>query len=212
MTLDLFRIIGIAHLQLAVMIVKEIDFYMNLSQPFVLVSKLQSRLFVKDILHWSSNTSRQKAFKAHKDTETIFLRFRQELISNKSNQLRLVDYPLLSIYKEEIKAYLNELSEFYCFKDFSVIIANLKSHGGTIRMHIDRGPYFQSSHRIHIPIKTNDSTAFHIGDVSVNMKENIAYEIGNTNHPHGVVNNGDTDRYHLIFDLFPTAVGSSKIS
>ena len=75
-------------------------------------------------------------------------------------------------------------------------------------MHIDKGPYFLKSHRIHIPIQTNESTYFYGGNEKFHMKEYHAYEIGNTNHRHGVVNNGDSDRYHLIFDLFPSSTDS----
>lgn len=176
---------------------------MDLSEPVLTVCSLKSRLSIKDSLHWQNDTSRQEAFKVHKDTETIFLRFRKNLASRPSH-IELINYPLFSVYEYEITEYLNELSIFYEFTDYAVIIANLKSNGGTINMHVDKGPYFQKSHRIHIPIRTNDLSIFFIGNIELHMKENIAYEIGNTNHRHGVINKGECDRYHLIFDLFTT--------
>ena len=69
-------------------------------------------------------------------------------------------------------------------------------------MHKDQGPYFETSRRIHIPIKTNSAALFRIGGLSLNMQEDVAYEISNTRFKHGAINKGEEDRYHIIFDLF----------
>jgi hypothetical protein len=181
----------------------------DLASPIKTVATVNTRLVIKNPLHWQSDTSRQKAFRVHRDTETIFLRFRKKMAGRNTNMIELVDYPLLSDYKYEIQGFLRELCSYYTIADFSVIIANLKSGGGTISTHVDNGPYFHRSHRVHIPIRTNDETIFTIGDIQMCMKDYIAYEIGNTNHRHGVVNNGVTDRYHMIFDLFTSPTGSA---
>ncbi len=174
---------------------------MKIDTPFKLICKVPKNLQVINLEHWNENTSRQQEYQQHKDTQTIFLRFRNEL--NEFVNFELVDYPLMQFYKNEIQQYLQILSQYYNIKNYSVIIANLKG-GGMIPLHCDYGEYFETSHRIHIPIKTNKNVFFKIGNVELNMESGFAYEIDNVGSMHGVFNLGKEDRYHIIFDLFVT--------
>ena len=116
--------------------------------------------------------------------------------------MALQDYLLLPVYEEALDGVLDELRGNYDFVDHAAIITNLKV-GGSIPEHTDGGKIFDLAHRIHVPIRTNPQAIFHCGHLSINMKLDHAYEIGNTSHMHGVENNGTEDRYHLIVDLFP---------
>lgn len=68
--------------------------------------------------------------------------------------------------------------------------------GTEIQQHRDNAEFF----KIHIPIETNDQSFFVFGDKSYNLEIGKAYFI-NTQRIHGTVNNGITDRVHLIFKI-----------
>lgn len=65
-----------------------------------------------------------------------------------------------------------------------------------IQQHIDNIEYV----KVHIPIQTNDQSYFVFGDSKYNLQEGKAY-IVNTTNQHGTINQGDTDRIHLIFKI-----------
>ena len=54
--------------------------------------------------------------------------------------------------------------------------------------------------RFHVPIKTNDQTMFYCGDSKINMKVGECWEFDYKKW-HKVLNNGSTDRIHLLIDL-----------
>jgi len=68
--------------------------------------------------------------------------------------------------------------------------------GVLINQHIDTPAYI----KIHIPIYTNQKAFFIFGNKRYNLKQGKAYLV-NTTIPHGVYNNGNTDRVHLMFKV-----------
>lgn len=160
---------------------------------------------ILDSSHWKIDRSRQQTFKVHRCTETIFLRFRHHLANqlkgDKDDSFRIKDYPLMHLYQDQVDRCLDFLSEFYSFRDFCLIAARLIPHS-QIPLHKDRGDYFRKSHRVHIPIKTTKDSIFLIEDNRFHMELGWAYEIDNVNCRHGVANQSEHPRDHLIFDLF----------
>ena len=76
------------------------------------------------------------------------------------------------------------------------------SRDGRASPHIDALPSFRASHRIHIPLKTNSGVRFTIDGRPCPMVVGEAYEVNNQ-LPHSVMNAGDEDRVHFIFDYLP---------
>lgn len=74
--------------------------------------------------------------------------------------------------------------------------------GKKIDLHIDGGYYMDMSRRFHIPIITNDDVKFTINDTVFHMETGMLYEINNK-FRHGVENQGNQDRVHLIIDIIP---------
>ncbi len=169
--------------------------------PFRLICKTDITMNAIDPNHWNQETSRQARFKIHKDTKTILLRFRDKMSRAKDDKFSIKDYPLMNDYRDKIQLYIDLLSKYYKISDYCAIIAKLIPNG-VIPPHRDKGAYFDKSHRIHIPLKTNKDVNFRIGRIMVNMELGSAYEINNTRCVHGVRNNSSADRHHLIFDLF----------
>lgn len=170
------------------------------------LGQLDFNLKILDSSHWHDDTTRQETFKVHRLTETIFFRFRDQMIKkisykqDKSYILR--DYPLMPVYKKQIDQYLHFLTKFYKFNDFAVIAARLLPNG-MIPVHKDQGDYFENSYRVHIPIKTSQKCFFLLNNNWINMELGWAYEINNVSCAHGVKNLSGEPRDHLIFDLFP---------
>ena len=77
--------------------------------------------------------------------------------------------------------------------------------GGKIDPHTDGAGSHLLTHKIHIPIQTNDKVQFYIHDRAYHLREGYAYEV---NHiaPHRVENLGTCDRIHLMFELFDGSI------
>jgi aspartyl/asparaginyl beta-hydroxylase (cupin superfamily) len=54
--------------------------------------------------------------------------------------------------------------------------------------------------RIHIPVFTNDKVSFFVNGIDVKMKEGECWYL-RLSDPHRVLNEGETDRIHLVMDL-----------
>lgn len=65
--------------------------------------------------------------------------------------------------------------------------------------HIDGNELGSIPHKIHIPIQTNEQTYFYVESIKYKLKAGWAYEVNNS-VMHSAVNNGETDRIHLIFE------------
>jgi len=76
------------------------------------------------------------------------------------------------------------------------------SAGTTITPHTDNHESFRHSHRIHVPITTNNKVRFMIDGRPHRLEVGNAYEINNQKR-HGVINGGDEDRITFIFDYVP---------
>lgn len=95
----------------------------------------------------------------------------------------------------EIRAFLDGLP---CEK-MSVRLLNLAA-GATIKTHRDHELSFeQGEARLHIPLFTNSGVCFCLNEVLLHMDAGSCWYI-NANLPHSVVNNGATDRIHLVID------------
>jgi hypothetical protein len=81
----------------------------------------------------------------------------------------------------------------------AVRLLNLKS-GAKIKPHKDNELAFEKGEaRIHIPVFTNSGVEFYVEDNLVKMNEGECWYI-NANLKHSVVNNGESDRIHLVID------------
>lgn len=90
------------------------------------------------------------------------------------------------------------ISTFKCEKE-AIRLMNLPS-GKIVNTHTDFAcGYEDGIFRIHIPIITNDKVVFILNDVNLRMQAGEAWYT-NVNLPHGVKNEGDTDRVNLVID------------
>jgi hypothetical protein len=73
--------------------------------------------------------------------------------------------------------------------------------GGLIKPHKDKGPITHKTHRVHLPITTNNRCIFTVGDAAINLKPGDIWIIDNTDQYHSVENLGTSPRIHLIVDM-----------
>jgi hypothetical protein len=69
-----------------------------------------------------------------------------------------------------------------------------------VKLHYDDSWYHKVSHRIHIPLKSNDKSMSMWYNFNTRLSENYAYEINNRVQ-HGAMNMSNEYRTHFIFDL-----------
>ncbi len=149
---------------------------------------------------WESNTLRQDTFEVSKDTKSLILKFNGP--TQRSNHpSKTTTFKEWDEWEDLIMPLISKVQELYSESVISKCFFPRLKAGGEIGEHTDNGQTLQMVHRIHIPIITNDECYFTVGDETINMKEGCAYEINNV-RKHGVVNNGSTDRIHLLFDLY----------
>lgn len=150
---------------------------------------------------WLLDTSRQETFTTHENTFMYeLIRFNyawrpdQEQISKKVNSLgEPAEQELSKIYKI--------LEDYVDGKVVHAEIISMKPNS-RIRIHKDRGDMLYLVRRFHVPIKTNLQTFFTVEDEKFFLEEKNLYELNNTKY-HGVRNQSDEYRIHLIIDVLP---------
>jgi len=157
---------------------------------------------------WGSFSLRQKRYEVHQDTQTIGLVYDPDF--RHSHPTRL---PALQIFEAAIRPALCMTADHFeetdagrrLIKDnglgyfIRASLVRLKA-GCSIAEHQDKNFSLTHSHRVHLPIITNDEVHFAVGKETINMREGQLFEINNR-RLHAVHNDGAEDRIHLIFDF-----------
>ena len=149
---------------------------------------------------WNREPWRQERFKIHRFTQTIELIFDQDF--RHENPTRRDSF--YSLGAEALLAPIEQtLRQAYTGKGYTVraLLVNLKA-GGQIPAHDDTGYSLMASCRVHVPIISHDKVIFTIGGEPKVMKEGELWEVNNA-RIHSVVNQGESDRVHLILDWVP---------
>jgi hypothetical protein len=146
-------------------------------------------------------------YKAHRDTQSILLVHDSDF--RHTNPTR---HPALQNFGSVIRPILAIAADFYDestkgrvltekFGTGYFIRANLTQllPGATIADHRDMNFSFTHSHRVHVPIITNDQVRITVGGETLSIPEGEIYEINNR-RVHSVCNTGDEPRVHLILD------------
>ena len=150
---------------------------------------------------WEANLMRQQSYDVHRHTESVVLIFTDGQ-----------GWPDITVTREAGWEWLGDVA----LPVMNSIIKRHYPHGGAvvramaakllpgevITPHRDHHPSFHHGHRVHIPIKTNRRVRFTIAGRAFPMEVGKAYEINNQK-THSVMNKGDEDRIHFIFDYVP---------
>ena len=96
---------------------------------------------------------------------------------------------------------LEEVSKLLKSFDLTIGISRLMklAPGCSVPVHSDTNEYWDDRVRIHIPLVTSNEVFFSCGDEEVSMAAGEAWTFNNW-IKHGVRNEGQEDRIHLVFD------------
>jgi hypothetical protein len=99
-------------------------------------------------------------------------------------------FPVINAVKKKYGYDMCEIKSLCLIK----LLAN-----GIIDEHIDNMGIYPYSHRVHVPVQTNEDCIFTVNSVELHMPQGSIFELDNV-VPHSVVN-GDEDRIHLMMDI-----------
>jgi hypothetical protein len=103
--------------------------------------------------------------------------------------------------KPEIKTICNFVSNLIGHVEEKQSMLTRLAPGGLIKPHKDTGQITSKTHRVHLPIFTNDKCIFTVGDIKMNLKPGEIWIIDNNDKSHSVENLGESSRIHLIVDV-----------
>ena len=145
---------------------------------------------------WGEDYWRQEYYSVQQDTQTIPLVFDKNFEKPiKTKHYKMFETSLMPLESLLSTHYGNGFTA-------RLILTKLKPDG-VIPEHRDNGKCFQVSHRVHLPLITNDDVWFTVGDETITMHAGELWEINNTQRLHSVINKSDRDRVHLIIDWEP---------
>lgn len=150
---------------------------------------------------WLIDTSRQETYVTHENTfmyELIFFDYRWR--PSLPAVCKVVN-SFTGLAKLEIDAIYALLKEYTGGTLIHSEIISM-SPGTRIRTHRDRGDALYLARRFHIPLKTNKETFFIVEEEKFYLEEGSIYELNNSKY-HGVRNNSNETRIHLIVDYMP---------
>ena len=160
---------------------------------------------------WDRQNVRQKRYEVHKDTQFIGIVYDEDFRHQNGTRHPILNglgpalnpvFKLVADYFESAPDILLKFGRPVQGYFIRVSLAKLKA-GGEISEHRDMNFSLAHSHRVHLPLITNDDVDFNIGYETRNLKSGEIVEINNR-RAHSVVNRGNEDRIHLILDwVFP---------
>ncbi len=145
---------------------------------------------------WDADPFRQRAYKAHRDTQTVNLVFDYDFRHTEPTL-----HPMYHTLAPQLDPIFKAIAKLRDWRGniIRVLLARLKA-GGAIASHVDQGFSLMHSHRLHIPIVSNELVTFTIEDERICMREGEVWEINNA-RKHSVTNQGAEPRVHLIVDV-----------
>lgn len=171
------------------------------------ISHLKQQIIQLSADQWQADNTTIEDNEVHADTETIKLVWDADFRHKHPTKLAA-----LGQFAKSIQPILAHIASYYESSEkwralftkhghgyfVRAKIVKLKA-GGEIKEHCDTHYSLTHSHRIHVPILTNDNVHFQVADLTFNMLEGEMVEINNR-LVHSVKNTGKTDRVHLILD------------
>ncbi|MCH9695410.1 MAG: aspartyl/asparaginyl beta-hydroxylase domain-containing protein [Gammaproteobacteria bacterium] len=170
---------------------------------------LSNAILKLDSSAWLNNQSRQNDYEVHKQTQSVVLVFcdgsMDKLAVSKEDGWDSLSPSAIPVMHDLIERH---------YPPGGIIIRAMAAKllaGGRINPHFDSHATFRRSHRIHVPITTNNRVRFMIDGKPFRMQPGEAYEINNQK-THSVMNSGNEDRISFIFDYMPPDEVGERLS
>lgn len=157
---------------------------------------------------WAREAVRRQRYEVHRDTESIGLVYDLDFRHSQATRL-----PALQVFEPALRPALALIAAHYensprgkaLCERFGLgyfVRASLVrlTAGGAIAPHQDMNFSLAHSHRVHLPVVTNENVWFSVGEETRNLWEGEIWEINNR-RLHSVRNEGGEARVHLILDF-----------
>ena len=145
------------------------------------------------------NASKPNRFEVLNSTRHIVFRF----VSSRFDWRDSYDRPLWADWRQLLEPVLQAATAGYGYArgQFPRVMLARMAPGGVIHPHRDANAAAKWPHKVHVPLVTNAETTFMVEGTRYHLPEGQAFELNNMG-VHGVVNGGQTDRIHLIFEYY----------
>jgi hypothetical protein len=152
---------------------------------------------------WDLNPYRQNRHEVHRETRSIIFEWindgwqpgQKAMVQTTGHELALT---------HAVYTCAEKLNALYGGKIIRLLLAELGAHA-KITPHKDRGAGVVLVHRLHLPVVSNPGVKFFIDDIPHFLEPGVAYEFDNTRR-HGVDNDSDSPRVHLMCDILPASL------
>ena len=149
---------------------------------------------------WNLEDSRKEnRFKVLRDTRHIVFRF----IEGNRDPRRFYSNPIWDVWQRFLMPVMDAAVRPYQFRQpvFPKVMLARLAAGGVVDPHTDGQGSNLYTHKVHVPIQTNDRAWIDVGDQRFHLSPGLAYELNNL-APHGAENGGAIDRIHLILEVY----------
>ena len=166
---------------------------------------------------WEEGESLRRSLTLYRETRSIFLKSVSAQIFGKilaERRLTEADVEIQGNWGDLAQETQGLVQQIIGYLGVEGIVTRIQfarmKPGATIQPHIDQSLMLVSSHRVHIPLTSNDGVTFTIDEQDCHFDPGEVFELNNR-VVHSVANNGDSDRIHLIVDYLPDAVNAPEI-
>lgn len=123
----------------------------------------------------------------------------------------IVEYPIWEEWKHKLEPIIREIVEPYGYLENTIGKVMLAKLSAECKIGTHKDNVVESVYplKIHVPIATNPHVKMFVGDRTYHFKVGQAYEMNNM-ATHGVANDGDSDRIHLIFTYYDRQLNVAK--
>ena len=143
---------------------------------------------------WNSWAYKQTKWEVHSETKTI------PILVDESYETKGKKTKYFNKFNELIVKIQDIIKKFYGDGEIIRIELVTLPKKSKVPNHYDVGDSLQNDRRIHLVLQTNENVIFTVDGEEKNMKVGELWEINNSKY-HSVVNDGDTDRIHMIIDF-----------
>lgn len=172
------------------------------------IADLRERVLNLTDEQWTAFSIRQQRYEVHQHTQTIGLVYDPDFRHTHPTRL-----PTLEQFEEDLLPTLWMTADYFEKTDegsrlvaengagyfIRASLVRLKAGAG-IAEHRDMNYSLTHSHRLHLPIVSNEDVLFKVGGETLHLREGQLFEINNR-RLHSVHNGGSEDRVHLILDF-----------
>jgi hypothetical protein len=145
---------------------------------------------------WNNYTFRQDTYKVHNQTKTIPILYDETYSVFRGK--KTIFYDMFESDVDELRKLYNSILGVGNILRIEIVSMPAYSE---VLLHKDSGGSLETHNRTHIPLQTSKGCIFTVGKDSKHLKVGEIWEINNGGERHGVINDSNVERIHMIIDF-----------